>query len=211
MPWLPFFIDDWDKPLLLDWLGAEPEVAFLLPAGRGCWRAVKRVQTLADGDYALWHSAGGPLPLLQNDGRETPINDPWAGWREQRAGFDSAMPYFGAGHSLVFTLHLWGRHQPYSLRETTELAVLDSRWTGLKDRLSVSSFEWIGNHYRKAPAPTQRWWNRLKSWLARSAVKLQSGRQAFWAFPSALARLRAGIDLDANGFDLSAALRAVPQ
>jgi hypothetical protein len=205
MGWLALFVDEEDSAVLLRWLSAEPQVAFLLADGPGRWKAVKSVERLADGHYCLWHISGAPLPLLRNDGTEAPLPDPWQGWREERPGADRTAPYFG-DHPSIFRLDLRARHRPYSAEERTTLSVQDGRLIGEKDCLWLSDFQWDGNHFGPAPRQTQRWWQRLKRWMSRSTTKLTTNHTSFWAFPSARKKLLGGMSYSANGFDLTKAL-----
>jgi len=72
--------------------------------------------------------------------------------------------------------------------------------------LVVSDFQWTGSHFRPAPPQMQRWWNRMKSWVDRSAVKLRAD-PGFWAFPSALQKLKSGMGYYSRNFDLDDAIR----
>jgi hypothetical protein len=209
MGWLPIFVDDTDAITLLRWLSDEPEIAFLLGDGPKRWKAVKNVDRLVDGPYALWQHTGEPLNLMRERLPDVVIPDPWKGWQDLRTGSDPTTPYCGAGHPSVFGLDLWARHRPYTTAERASLAVVKARLLGEKDHLSLSGFQWIGDHYQKAPQSTHRCWRRLKAWVRRSAAKLEASRTNFWAFPSALAKLQGGMDYDANNFDLSASLRSM--
>ena len=171
------------------------------------WKAVRTVEGLKDGNHALWHIPAGPLPLLTEDGQESAITDAWAGWTEQRMGADPTTPYFGAGHHAHIRLELWTRHQPYSEEEQASLPTLMSYWQGVQAYLVTSTFQWTGGHYRPPPRQTSRWWNRLKAWFARTATPLANRRETFWAFPSALRKLKGGMAYDSRGWDLSASIR----
>jgi hypothetical protein len=69
--------------LVLAHLNADEEIAFLVSAGPDRWRAVEQVPNLEPGRTLLWHRPDGALPLLQPDGTETLIPDPFAGWVER--------------------------------------------------------------------------------------------------------------------------------
>jgi hypothetical protein len=194
-------------------LGGMPDDGY-----RQRWRAVPRVYDLADGSNALWHVPGAPLPLLTEDGWEEVIADPWQGWIERRPGADPTMPYFGPGHPALIRLDLWVRHRPFSEEERAALWSLDSRWTGQGDLLSVSDFQWIGDHYGRAPEQTWRWWRALEGWVSENAARVgyfpavgedtgEDDAVTFWAFPSALAKLKDGMDYDARGFELREGIR----
>lgn len=73
----------------------------------------------------------------------------------------------------------------------------------------LSSFEWIGNHYRiigtAADPATEAWWKRLRhSMKSLNATRIPrsgplDGPDAeAWALPSALAKIRAGAPGDVN-------------
>jgi hypothetical protein len=91
MPWLPIYAAEEDMRWLFDTLSVEPEIAFLLSAGEKRWTATKKKEFVRDGRVGLWHVPSGPLPLLREKGRpEGIVDDPWAGWTEERTGADSA-------------------------------------------------------------------------------------------------------------------------
>src|SRR3984893_3425978 len=48
---------------------------------------------------------------------------------------------------------------------------LNSYWLNKDDMLVVSDFQWTGSHFRPAPPQTQRWWNRMRGWVERTAIK----------------------------------------
>jgi hypothetical protein len=232
MPAVSFFVDEHDARLLLDRLNSDQEIAFIVPDGplgpenlppgsdrhtsTACtmriadvgvqraqrWKAVRAVDALIDGEHSLWHVPAGPLPLMtpQYSGvlklPYPPIPDPWAGW--------TGLGAFGPRCHPWIRLALWTRHQPYTQQERTALNELNAFWINEHDMLVVSGFQWTGGHFRPAPAQTQRWWNRMKGWVDRTAVKLPGG---FWAFPSALQKLKDGMRYYSRNFDLDQAIR----
>jgi hypothetical protein len=167
------------------------------------WKAVHKVASLVDGEHCLWHVPGGSLPLLAENNAETEITHPWSGWTEKRPGADPTVPYFGPGHHAVIRLSLATRHRPYTEEEKISLPVLNSHWNGETDLLVISDFQWIGDHYAPPPSATLQWWERLRSWLDRSAVRISPPPQIIWAFPSTLEKLRSGMAYDARGWDVS--------
>jgi len=218
MPCLSFFADEVDAKLLLKHLNSDPEIAYLVPdehtdsmPATGCrWKAVSGVERLHDGNYTLWHVPSGPLPLLTADSRTRQIEDPWAGWAELRSGHDSADPNFGPAYPGVIRLKLWARHRPYTAEELATLPAVTSWWDGGRELLAVSKFEWSGNSEFGVEVPqTRRWWNRLKCWLAKQAATLATDHphMQFYAFPSALSRLKAGIDYYSRNWDLTQGIK----
>jgi hypothetical protein len=228
---LGFFADAEDAPLLVGHLNADAELAFLvpvdpiappqltsLPGGRlprareqHRWRAVHTLTGLADGWHTLWH-APSPEPLCRAPG--VPIADPWAGWRgDTIVAFDDVRPELGRGLNSVAIvyLQLQTRHRPYSAEEQATGGPLNYWWTQGHEVLVDSQFSWIGGHFQSAPKVTTRWWSALRRWFGQTCAKLtdaQTGRQTFYAFPSALARLKAGIKYEANHWDLDASIRS---
>lgn len=237
---LSFFADEEDARILLDWLNADPEIAFIVadgprappiapqhpPSGQdggkatayvsvGCpdtghrqrWRAVRGAQSLEDGRRSLWYVPAGPLPLLKAAPKapHPRIPDPWAGWTEERPGLDCDTPYFGPAHPAEIRITLWTRHRPYTPAERATLRKIISYWILGYDLLVASEFQWGGGN-----AQAQRWWSRLEAWMSRAAVPLassQDSREVFWAFPSALKKLKAGMRYEARGWDLDSAIR----
>ena len=183
---ISFVADEDDFRIILAFLSDHPDVAFILPAGQGRWRAVKRIDHIDAERVALWHLPSGPLPLLQGTGEkpDRPIDDPWRGWTEQRPGFDPSCPYFGPGHPGV----VWLQYNP--------------RGPGTRHGVGISQFEWIGNYYRligKAASPaTEQFWKDLRRWLVRQTVRRPSPSGSR-AFPSAMVKIRAAESSPAVG------------
>jgi len=214
VPSLSFFIDKQDLDLLVRRLNADPEIAFIvLDKSRESdhrssrwWKAVRTVVVISDGSHSLWHVPAGPLlqvsiptgivPVIGL--RPPPIPDPWEGW------FGPAG--FGSGCHPWIRLELWTRHCSYTHEERDSGQPLASFWLDDRDMLVVSDFQWTGNHFGPAPPQTQRWWKRMRGWIDRTAVRLE-GTSGFWAFPSALQKLKNGMRYYARGFDLDQAIR----
>jgi hypothetical protein len=173
------------------------------------WKAVQIVDALSDGLNSLWHIPAGPLPLIKMDSalvplplQYPPIPDPWAGW--------TGPPGFGTGCHSWIRLALWTRHRPYTEQERASLRELNAFWLDKEDMLVVSDFQWTGNHFRPAPPQTHRWWNRMKRWVDGNAVQLPTKAGfSFWAFPSALQKLKDGMRYYARNFDLDDAIHHV--
>jgi hypothetical protein len=188
MAWLPFYASENDLPSLLSHLNASEEVAFVVSNGSGKWIAVKTLESLTDGRYCLWHVPSGPLPLFRG-AKETPgeIATPFAGWSEARAGADPTKPYFGAGHPGVFWLNVRSK---------------DTHRVSGETLVGLSSFEWIGNHYKSigsaAKPETEKFWKALGRWIKKFAVKVPRGGPQqpappeIWAFSGAQAMFEAG-------------------
>jgi len=181
MPWLPLYADSNDFRTIREWLNASEEVAYIVGDGPGRWRAVGSVPAFGIDRICLWHVPSGALGGITN---------PWNGWQEMRAGADPRVPYFGAGDPGVFWLNV----RPTSRRSA--------------GGIGLSSFEWIGNHYRclgRAAAPsTERFWRGLRRWAQKHAKKvprtglLGGPRAEIFAFPFALAAFGAGVPRDDN-------------
>lgn len=188
--------------------GEGPELQGV-PSHLQRWKAVRAVEALKDGHHSLWHVPAGPLPRVNMDpgprpliGPEgpqyPPILDPWTGW--------TGPPGFGSGCHPWIRLELWTRHRPDTQQERTALPELNAFWLNQDDLLAVSGFSWTGSHFRTAPPQTQRWWNRMKGWVDRTAVRLRAN-PGFWAFPSALLKLKGGMRYYSRNFDLDDSIR----
>ena len=169
------------------------------------WRAVRPVDGLRDGEHILWHTSAGPL--VSDDGPRSelrPIPDPSAGWTSQR-------PLCGPNILAAATirLHLVTRYAAYTPEERATLRSLISYWIN-RDLLVASDFQWTGASLQPGGSlQTARWAADLKDWFSRNAVGLRArdSTEVFWAFPSALQRLNAGLQYDARGFDLDESIR----
>jgi hypothetical protein len=183
-----------DVGLLVEHLDNDADLAWLASTDPGHWIATLHHPPLVR-RMGLWHAPSGPLPLLAADPGEQAvdwIHDPWSGWQERRSGSNPNTPYFGAGHPGVYWLNL--RADPYRPTKTAEIG--------------LSSFEWIGNHYRQIgsrPDPsTERHWKALRRWVGKMAVKIPRAGDAdrfapeIFAFPHALAAIRAGTTCATN-------------
>jgi len=209
MPWLPFFADEADIGILLNWLNSEADIAFIVsdeipdsPQPR--WKAVQTINAFKNGHYTLWHVPTGELSFFpESSGSRQFISNPWQGWTEP------PLQALYANSTAQIHLDLWLRHQPYSRSEKKTLPLLHSWWLQGQDVLVASDFEWIGDRYSQAPQLTWRWWRRLKGLIDRKATRLKpSGEQwSFRAFPSALGKLKGGMAYEAKGWDLDEAIR----
>ncbi len=183
------YLSESDVPALLAHLNASEEIAFIVSNGPGRWIAVKPRESLAVGSHCLWHIPSGPLPLFRGANEEPGvITNPFEGWSEVKAGADATRPYFGAGHPGVFwlSIYIWNSHSvPGQML------------------LGLSSFEWIGNHYRiigsAAKPETEKYWKGLGRWVKKHAVKVPRGgpqqptKPEIWAFRGAQALFEAGV------------------
>ncbi len=184
------------------------------------WQAVHTVPSLSDGQHSLWHVPTGELLKPVPSGKlagppSTPIADPWSGWTGRaivvRNGSRDVIPEVesGPGYQGIIRLDLSTRHLPYSAEERAARDDLWPYWLGTEEFLAYSGFQWIGGHYRPALKETTRWWNGLKRWLGRSCAKLTdpTGRQAFYAFPSAFQLLQSGIKYASANWNLDASIQ----
>jgi hypothetical protein len=109
-------------------------------------------------------------------------------------------------------LDLSTRYRPYSAEEHASGELPYRPWP--HEMLDSSAFQWSGSHYAPALKATHQWWSRLKRWFKRTCVALipSTGGRAptFYAFPSALALLKAGVKYRANNWPLDASIRAAP-
>jgi len=166
------------------------------------WRAVKTVDALADGHHALWYKPAGPLPLLKADrASNQPIPDPFAGWTEEIPDGQGFRPYFGPSSPADIRLTVWTRHRPYTPEERKTAREAISHWMGDHDHLVASDFQHL--------AASDAWLARLEVWMSTVAVRLGSAQaqETWWAFPSALRKLKAGTQYYANGFNLDRSIR----
>jgi len=167
------------------------------------WRAVRPVDGLNDGEHILWHIPAGPL--VSDDGvrREPrPIPDPWAGWTSER-------PVCGPNlfPPATIRLSLTTRHAAYTPEERTTHRALNAYWIK-GDLLVASDFQWSAASLQPGGSlQTARWVTGLEDWFSRNAVGLRSGTEVFWAFPSALQRLKSGIPYYSRNYDLDDSIR----
>ncbi len=185
MPWLPMYLVKDDLDYLSAWLSSEADIAIIVSVGKGKWQAKNDINLRNDGRYCLFHKSCGPLPLLteKSDGEDEEVLDPFAGWKENRAGADSSTPYFGAGHPAIFWLNV--RMNKNNI-------------------IGMSSFEWIGNHYSAidipAPDRAKKWWGRLSRWVKKNTTKIPrngpvDGDSAeIWTFSCALREINSGVN-----------------
>jgi hypothetical protein len=192
VPSIQFYADDIDFAQLWPLLSEDPEIAVILNVAPGRWIARMKVMPLDDGRYCLWHIPSGPLPLLSGDPLAPPstIEDPFAGWQEQRSSAIQSIPFFGTT-PLVVELGLF--------RQSHEAP----------GGIGQSFFGWIGDRYRSDGIPaaqsTYRWWRRLQISVKELAVEkitrwgpIHGPTAHIWAFPSAHAKILSGVHRDAN-------------
>jgi hypothetical protein len=186
MAWLPHYIDEVDVRAFVRMLSSDPQIAFIVGDGPGRWVARKEIASVTRGRYCMWHIPSGALPLLRPSGRDGKVEDAWSGWKELRSGADASQPYFGPGHPGI----IWWNVRAF--------------WRPELPIVGMSSFEWIGNHYRMSGLPadlqTEVWWQQLKKWVKRQGARriprmgpIDGPRPEVWAFPSALAKIASGM------------------
>jgi hypothetical protein len=170
------------------------------------WRAVRPIDSLDDGEHILWHMSAGPL--VNSDGfargEQRSIADPWGGWSsEQPVCTPNLMPH------ATIRLELSTRTAAYTPQERATLRSLNAYW--LKgDLLVVSGFQWSAASLQPGGGlKIAKWVAGLEDWLSRNAVALhdRGNIDVFWAFPSALKRLKAGMPYYSRGFELDDAIR----
>ena len=167
------------------------------------WRAVRPVEGLKDGEHTLWHISAGPLARFV--GRDWHlIADPFVGWTTERP---VCTP--GLTPAATIRLNLVTRHAGYTAQERAAVRPLNGYW--LKgDLLVASDFQWSAASLEVGGSlQTARWVAGLQDWFSRNAVALQTrySTEVFWAFPSALARLKSGMPYYSRGFELDEAIR----
>jgi hypothetical protein len=116
--------------------------------------------------------------------------------------------------AATIRLTLATRYAMYTPEERTTLRPLISYWIN-GDRLVASDFQWSGASLQPGGSlQTAKWVAGLEDWFDRNAVRLYAvapdGRRLtefFWAFPSALQRLKSGIPYDSRGYPLDESIR----
>ena len=183
LPWLPLYLAYDDLTLISNWLSADEDIALITSTGPSEWKAVSNFDITVTGKYCLYHKRSGGLPLLPKTGNSAPeiIQNPSDGWREQRSGANPNLPYFGAGTPSVFWFNV----------RMEENGVI-----------GLSSFEWIGNHYsiigNSAPELAKKWWNKLKRWSKKNAVRIprsgaiEGAKPEIWTFRAAFKEIESG-------------------
>jgi hypothetical protein len=167
------------------------------------WRAARPVDGLKDGEHTLWHISAGPLARFV--GRDWHlIADPFVGWTTERP---VCTP--GLTPAATIRLQLVTRYAGYTAQEHATVRPLIGYW--LKgDLLVASDFQWSAASFEVGGSlQTARWVAGLQDWFSRNAVALQTrhSTEVFWAFPSALARLKSGMPYYSRGFELDEAIR----
>lgn len=161
MAWIPLYLNKSDEKELLTFLNQEDEIAFIISNGENNWKAVNTVNEFPGLRIVLWHIPSGKLPLLTPDDSEEWIEEPYNGWSEKRQSADKRTPYFGAGWPGVICLNIR---------------------TNDDNKIGMSSFEWIGNHYSaigiSASEKTKKYWNKLRRQIKKNSVQIsRSGRE----------------------------------
>ena len=170
------------------------------------WRAVRPMDGLKDGEYTLWHISAGPL--ARSVGREWHlIADPLVGWTTERPLCTPAlMP------AATIRLQLVTRHAAYTAQERATVRPLNGYWLN-GDLLVASDFQWSAASLEVGGSlQTARWVAGLEDWFSRNTVALQArhSTEVFWAFPSALKRLKSGTPYYSRGFELDESIRRAP-
>jgi hypothetical protein len=161
MGWLPMYLNKTDVDELLEFLNDEDQIAYLVCTEPYCWKAVKTVDKLQNGETVLWHIPSGPLPLhtkaaaTLNNNYKSWILDPFRGWANKDCVSDGVEPYFGGCWPGVISLNIK---------------------LGAEAEISMSCFTWIGNYFamigKPADRKTERYWQRLRRQIKKRSVPL---------------------------------------
>src|SRR5205823_3233565 len=149
------------------------------------WRAVKTLEKLRPGAYALWHTQALRLnvPSGSKSIPDAPVLDPFQGWTQTLDSEECEQPWFGGNlpGPVSFAWREAGHEKPGSLGR--------------------SGFNWLGNRYSSIGKPAHpkasRWWAKLKRFVTTQAVPIQwSTKIVAYAFPDALVQNRNGRHFD---------------
>lgn len=174
-----------DARSLINRLNEDDEIAFIVETSPEHWQAVREVHELPIGMSALWHVPGGPLRVLNDDGPDEVIKDPWNGWSSPTYT-NAPIPNFGPGWPSTLVLDLF-LEDPRTKSDAIPMSSLS------RSNLGDSS-ERLGLN----PTLTQKWWRRFGSWVRRSAIQIpregsiEGANPEIWCFPEALAQIREG-------------------
>ncbi|MCW7503569.1 hypothetical protein [Leptospira paudalimensis] len=189
MPWIPIYLDKEDLKFIINLLNDDSEIAFIVNNGfnkRNKWIAKDKIDDYGLNSYCLWHIPSGPLPLLteESDNIEFILN-PFDGWEEKRTGDDSTSPYFGPGHVGIIQFN----------NKTN----IDN------NKIGLSSFEWIGNHYRIIGFPanisTEIWWKKFRKQVSKFSTKIgrkDEFKPEIFCFSGALRKIKDGMHRSEN-------------
>lgn len=201
MPSLALYLEVEDLRLLVDRIDSDDELAWIVPRRGGGWVARPSLDIKLARWVTLWHTPGGPLPLLvpvagsRRLERRGWIADPFAGWPDEFGGAELE-PRLGDPPG-VFRLRLCVRGGPGERPDQPEVG--------------LSALGWIGRHYAAIGSvpekSTERCWNRLRTWVMATGVRIsrrdpleaeRASRLDAFAFPAALAAIRAGMPRAVN-------------
>lgn len=185
-----------DADLIRRWINGESDVAWIIRESRiesaYRWRAVRELESIGEGSYALWHMKAGGLsiPSGSRNIRDRAVLNPFEGWTQVLKNEDTDSPWFGGNlpGPATFTWRELGREQPHSLAR--------------------SGFNWLGNRYAPIGKPAHpeamRWWRRLKRFIASAAVRTPwprgrpNAKLSAFVFPEAEIEIAAGRHADVN-------------
>ena len=203
MPWLYVYLVGPDVAQLCAMLDSDPEVALIVPAGRGKWRAQNEVPELEDGEHLLWHIPSGPIVLepMKVKGKNTIVKEPLRGWKEIVKPQENGVPWISAAPLGIIRLTI--RRTAGGADETFTATSLARPWRArASDVIGLSGFGWVGNYYSiigdRAPAATSKWWKSLRRRIEKMAIgiptsgPLRAKPREAWAFPAAMGEIRRG-------------------
>ena len=189
MAWIPMYVVEKDLPEISNWLNKDPNIALIESIGKGMWQAKENFIISSEGRYCLYHKLAGSLPLVAEniDDKDTAIENPFLGWTELRSGSDKSCPYFGPGHTAIFL---------FDVKLNSD------------NKIGMSSFEWIGNHYstigESAPEVAKKWWGKLGRWIRKETTKIprndtwSKDKPEIYAFYNALNEIQNGAERSDN-------------
>jgi hypothetical protein len=187
-----------DGESIRNWIDAEPDIAWIIKEreldGWYRWKAVRKLESLGEQDYSLWHVDSGPLnvPSGSLSVPDEIVRDPFAGWSQRLERSGATSPWFGSNlpGPFHFTFSHTGSEAP--------------------GNIGRSSFSWAENRYAAIGKPAHpsalNWWRKLNRFVRKVGVAVPwvSGASNVkripkaYCFPSAASQLTSGRGRDIN-------------
>ena len=208
------YLDLADLPLLEQFLNDDDQIIYVVKTGESQFQTLKSLTLrpfMRTGESqfqtfksltlqpfmrcVLWHLPCGDIPADCRDA-------------EGRITTDPSIKHLGA---IQLTLQVRpGKYQTLVPRLTGDGSDLCTFESDIA--IGRSDFGWVGNRYsiigKKANPETARWWNRLRRWVSKQAIKvtwdgpIDGTDPRAWAFPAAYSAIKSGTPRSVNSVRL---------
>ena len=199
------YLDLDDLPMLEQFLNDDEQILFVVRTGESLFQTFKPFKLRPNMECTLWHLPCGKIPLACRDAKGRITVDPCIPTASQLGAISLELQVRPRKYQTLV---------PRACGQLYDLCNFDD-----DSAIGRSDFGWIGNRFsscsERPNKKTELWWNRLRRWISKNAIKIpfygpiDGPRRDAWAFPAAYSAIKSGTPRSANSFFLKDLLQSL--